>query len=45
MILGNVLEFLEWHNKIKNKLPELCVFGGSYGTNATHLESICAQIL
>lgn len=42
---GNVIEFGKWHNQLKNILPELKVYGGCCGTDASHVESICTHIL
>jgi S-methylmethionine-dependent homocysteine/selenocysteine methylase len=42
---GNSLELGQWHNKLKMHLPELTVYGGCCGTDASHIESICNHIL
>lgn len=42
---GNSVELGQWHNKLKTHLPELAVYGGCCGTDASHIESICNHIL
>lgn len=42
---GNVVELGQWHSKLNKYLPELSVYGGCCGTDASHVESICKHIL
>ena len=42
---GNVVELGQWHSKLNEHLPELSVYGGCCGTDASHVESICKHIL
>jgi S-methylmethionine-dependent homocysteine/selenocysteine methylase len=42
---GNSIELGQWHNKLKMHLPELAVYGGCCGTDASHIESICNHVL
>ena len=42
---GNVDELGHWHTIIHKKLPDLRVYGGCCGTDASHVESICKHIL
>lgn len=35
----------EWYLKLKKVLPDLIVFGGCCGTDASHIESICNHII
>jgi S-methylmethionine-dependent homocysteine/selenocysteine methylase len=42
---GDTIEFGNWHNTLKLKLPNLTVYGGCCGTDISHVESICANIL
>lgn len=42
---GNVIELADWHGKLYEHLPNLRVYGGCCGTDASHVESICKQVL
>lgn len=42
---GNPEELGQLHKTLKGHLPELAVFGGCCGTDASHIGSICNQIL
>lgn len=42
---GNCIELAEWHGKLYEHLPNLTVYGGCCGTDASHVESICKQVL
>lgn len=42
---GNITELSKWHGILKELLPELRVYGGCCGTDASHIASICNQIL
>lgn len=42
---GDVVELGQWHAVLNKYLPELRVYGGCCGTDASHVESICKHIL
>ena len=42
---GDILDLSNWHKKLKSQLPELTVYGGCCGTDASHVESICNHVL
>lgn len=42
---GNIIELTTWHEKLHQHLPHLNVYGGCCGTDASHVESICKQVL
>lgn len=38
---GNIEDFGKWHKTLKEKLPNLIVYGGCCGTDVSHIEAIC----
>ncbi|GGD21161.1 homocysteine S-methyltransferase family protein [Hyunsoonleella pacifica] len=42
---GNKEELGQWYISLKKYLPNLKIFGGCCGTDASHVKSICTQIL
>lgn len=42
---GNITELAQWHNRLSEYLPELKVYGGCCGTDASHVSAICNHIL
>lgn len=42
---GDKVDFGNWHETLKSKLPNLIVYGGCCGTNVSHVESICEHVL
>lgn len=43
--IGDIVDLGNWHSKLKMHLPELSVYGGCCGTDASHIKSICNHIL
>lgn len=43
--VGNANELAQWHSQLKDLLPKLKVYGGCCGTDATHINAICNQVL
>ncbi len=41
---GNKEELAGWHKTLKDKLPNLAVFGGCCGTDVSHIEAICNNL-
>ncbi len=41
---GDAADLGRWHRELKELLPELSVFGGCCGTDATHVNSICEHV-
>ena len=42
---GDITDLSNWHKKLKSQLPELTVYGGCCGTDASHIKSICNHVL
>ena len=42
---GNKTELANWYTILKTHLPNLTVFGGCCGTDASHIKSICKYVL
>lgn len=42
---GDTIDFGSWHKTLKSKLPNLTVYGGCCGTDVSHVESICQNVL
>lgn len=41
---GDVLDFGKWHSLLKEKLPNLNVYGGCCGTDVEHVAEICKNL-
>ncbi|QGY43073.1 homocysteine S-methyltransferase [Maribellus comscasis] len=41
---GNKIELADWYTTIREKLPNLLVYGGCCGTDISHIENICQKI-
>lgn len=41
---GNVIELAQWHRELTEHLPELKVYGGCCGTDASHVSAICQHL-
>lgn len=41
---GNVGELAQWHKVLNEHLPELKVYGGCCGTDASHVSAICHHV-
>jgi len=42
---GDIVDLSQWHSRLKAHLPELAVYGGCCGTNASHVASICNHVI
>jgi S-methylmethionine-dependent homocysteine/selenocysteine methylase len=43
--IGDIEDLGLWHRKLKLQLPYLSVFGGCCGTDASHISSICNNVI
>ncbi len=42
---GDKPELASWYHKLRSKLPNLQIYGGCCGTDASHMEAICRRVL
>ena len=42
---GDKVDFGNWHKQLKTFLPNLYVYGGCCGTDISHIDAICQEII